>query len=70
VQLRRVDPEGPALVPLTEPLPPSTGPLSDPCGALTPAEQDALIAAAQHAEPSHADSPPLDAIASYALKEK
>jgi hypothetical protein len=35
-----------------------------------PAEQDALIAAAQHAEPSHADSPPLDAIASYALKEK
>ena len=60
----------PALVPPTEPLPPSTGPQADPCGALTPAEQDAMIAAAGNAQPSHADSPSLDSIASYALKER
>jgi hypothetical protein len=60
----------PALVPPTEPLPPSTGPQADPCGALTPDEQNAMIAATGNAQPSHADSPSLDSIASYALKQK
>jgi hypothetical protein len=58
----------PALVPPTEPLPPSSGPQADPCGALTPDEQNAMIAAAGNAQPSQSAGPSLDSIASYALK--
>ena len=58
----------PALVPPTEPLPPSSEPQADPCGALTADEQNAMIAAAGNAQPSQSASPSLDSIASYALK--
>jgi PKD domain-containing protein len=60
----------PALVPPTEPLPPSSGPPANPCGTLSAEEQNAMIAAAANATPSQADSPSLDSIASYALKGK
>jgi PKD domain len=60
----------PALVPPTEPLPPSSGPQANPCGTLSADEQNAMIAAANNAKPSQGDSPSLDSIASYALKEK
>src|SRR5262245_5841041 len=58
----------PALVPPTEPLPPSSGPQANPCGALTADEQSAMIAAAGNAQPSQSASPSLDSIASVALK--
>jgi PKD domain-containing protein len=58
----------PALVPPTEPLPPSTGPQADPCGALTADEENAMIAAAGNAQPAQSSGPSLDSIASYALK--
>jgi hypothetical protein len=58
----------PALVPPTEPKPPSSGPAANPCGTLTADEQNALIAEAGHAQPSSATSPTLAKLASYALK--
>jgi hypothetical protein len=57
----------PALVPPTEPLPPTTGPQADPCGVLSDSEQAAMMAAAQTAQPSQAPSPSLNAVASVAL---
>jgi len=56
------------VVPPTEPLPPSSGPQADPCGALTADEQNAMIAAAGNARPSQSSSPSLDSIASYGVK--
>jgi PKD domain len=41
----------PALVPPTEPQPPTSGGQADPCGALTASEQTALIAEAKDANP-------------------
>ncbi len=58
----------PALVPPTEPLPPSSGPQANPCGALSADEQAALIEAAKGAQPSQASSPTPADVASYALK--
>jgi hypothetical protein len=58
----------PALVPPTEPKPPSNGPAANPCGTLTADEQNALIAEAGHAQASSATSPTLAKLASYALK--
>lgn len=58
----------PALTPTTEPAPPSSGPAADPCGQLSQAEQQALITASKHAQPSAAPSPSLASMASYALK--
>lgn len=60
----------PALVPPTEPQPPSSGPQADPCGVLSSAEQAAMIAQAQNAQPSNAASPSLADLASVALKPK
>jgi hypothetical protein len=60
----------PALVPPTEPLPPSSGPAADPCGALSADEQAALIAEAKNAKKSESNAPTLDNLASYALKQK
>jgi hypothetical protein len=57
----------PALVPPTEPLPPTTGPQADPCGVLSDSEQAAMITAAQTAQPSQAPSPSLNTVASVAL---
>ena len=41
----------PAIAPRAEPLPPSSGPAADPCGALTAHELAAFVAAAGHATP-------------------
>ena len=60
----------PALVPPTEPLPPATGTQADPCGALSAAEQSALITAARNAKGAPASSPTLGDVASYALEAK
>lgn len=60
----------PALVPPTEPLPPSSGPQADPCGALSSDEQAALIEAAKQAVPATAPSPTLGDIASSAINPK
>jgi len=58
----------PALVPPTEPLPPSSGPQADACGALTAQEQADFVSAAEHATPSAAASPTLSQLASWATK--
>jgi hypothetical protein len=58
----------PAVAPATEPLPPSSGPAADPCGQLSPAEQQTLIDAAKHAQPSTAPIATLKDLASVALK--
>jgi len=59
----------PALVPPTEPLPPSSGPQADPCGVLSADEQAAFIAQAGQAQPTQAASPSLADMASFALKQ-
>jgi hypothetical protein len=58
----------PALVPPTEPLPPSSGPQADPCGTLTPDEQAAMIAASANAGTSAAPTATMSDLASWALK--
>ena len=58
----------PALVPPTEPLPPSSGQQADRCGALTAQEQADFVAAAGHATPSAATSPTLSDLACWATK--
>jgi hypothetical protein len=59
----------PALVPPTEPQPPSSGSAADPCGALTPSEQAALIDEAHDARQAESVSrPTLADLASVALK--
>src|SRR5262249_4161098 len=58
----------PPLAPPPEPAPPSSGPPADPCGALSQSEQQALIDASKHAQPSTAPTPSLASIASYGLK--
>lgn len=58
----------PALVPPTEPLPPSSGPAADPCGTLAPDEQSAMIAAAATAGTSAAPTATTSDLASWALK--
>jgi hypothetical protein len=57
----------PALVPPSEPLPPTSGPQADPCGALSADEQTALIAEARDAKHAAAAAPSLDSLASSAL---
>ena len=54
--------------PASEPLPPTTGPAADPCGALTAAEQTAMIAAAKAAKHAPPTTVTLKDLASYALK--
>ena len=58
----------PAVPPATEPLPPSTGPAADPCGALSTDEQNAMIAAAKAAKHAPPTTATLKDLASYALK--
>ncbi|HEX7312223.1 MAG TPA: PKD domain-containing protein [Gaiellaceae bacterium] len=58
----------PALVPPTEPLPPSSGSQADACGALTAQEQADFVAAAEQATASAAKSPTLSDLASWAIK--
>jgi hypothetical protein len=58
----------PALVPPTEPLPPSSGPQADPCGTLTPDEQAAMVAASANAGTSAAPTAAMSDLASWALK--
>jgi len=60
----------PALAQPTEPLPPTSGAQADPCGALSPAEQTALIAQAKDAKKADGTNPTLGDIASYALDAK
>jgi hypothetical protein len=57
----------PALVPPTEPLPPTSGGQADPCGALTASEQTALIAEAKQAKHDGGSAPTLNKLASWAL---
>jgi hypothetical protein len=57
----------PALVPPSEPQPPTSGGQADPCGALTASEQTALIAEAKDAKHDQAAAPALNKLASYAL---
>jgi hypothetical protein len=57
----------PATPPASEPLPPSSGPAADPCGALTTDEQDAMIAAKSHAQQASPSSKSENDLASYAL---
>jgi hypothetical protein len=57
----------PALVPPSEPQPPTSGGQADPCGALTASEQTALIAEAKDAKHDQAPAPALNKFASYAL---
>ena len=57
----------PALVPPTEPQPPTSGGQADPCGALTASEQTELIAEAKDAKHDQAPAPTLNKLASYAL---
>jgi hypothetical protein len=58
----------PATAPSSEPLPPSSGPASNPCGALSAQEQTDMIAAARDAKNSDAAAPTLAQMASVALK--
>jgi hypothetical protein len=59
----------PALAPPTEPLPPASGSAADPCGALSPSEQAALIDEAHDARQAESVSrPTLADVASVALK--
>jgi PKD domain len=57
----------PALVPPTEPAPPTTGGTADPCGALTADEQAALIDEARDAKHASGDTPTQADVASAAL---
>jgi hypothetical protein len=57
----------PALVPPTEPAPPSSGAVADPCGVLSAAEQSAMVDTARTAKPSKARNPSLNEIASVHL---
>jgi hypothetical protein len=57
----------PALVPPTEPLPPSSGPASNPCGTLSDAEMTALIQEAHDARQANGFQPTLGDLASSAL---
>ena len=59
----------PAVARATEPLPPSSGPAANACGALSPEEEAALIAQAGQAQASQAASPTLADVASYALEK-
>ncbi len=58
----------PALVPPTEPQPPTSGGQADPCGALTASEQTALIAEAKQAKNGGGSAPTLNQLASWALE--
>jgi len=58
----------PALAPPGEPTAPSTGPQADPCGALAPDEEAAMIAAAGTAATTAAPTSTLSDVASWALK--
>jgi hypothetical protein len=58
----------PAVAPSSEPLPPSSGSAADPCGALTPDEQSALIDEARDAKNAEGNAPTLNDVASVALR--
>jgi len=58
----------PATPPASEPLPPTTGPAADPCGTLSSAEQDAMIAAKNSAQQAPSTTTTQNDLASYALK--